>query len=258
MPFKIPVKHNAKLAQLVERINADQELLQLWKCSNINAIDRSGINDHGEIHIRIVANAALKMLRVLVESGIAPSIVKNHGMTAEDAELVVVLSACLHDTGISVHRDDHERYSVAIAYGKTRQLLAGIYPEPQLTIMACEVMHAVIAHDAAQRCLTLEAGVLKVADATDMTEGRSRMPFEAGMVNIHSVSAKAIRAVKIEKGEERPLRISVTLGNSAGVFQLDELLKHKLRNSTLEPYVEVIAHMDGELTEERLFEVYKL
>ena len=89
MPFNIPVRHNAKLAQLVERINTDQELLQLWKCSNINAIDRSGINDHGEIHIRIVANAALKMLRVLVESGISPSIVKNYGMTAEDAELVV-------------------------------------------------------------------------------------------------------------------------------------------------------------------------
>ena len=107
------------------------------------------------------------------------------------------------------------------------------------------------------RCLTLEAGVVKVADALDMSEGRSRIPFEAGSINIHSVSAMAVDSVSIEKGEERPVRIAVTLNSSAGIFQVDELLKRKLRNSTLVPYVEVVARSGGQ-AEPQLFEVYKL
>lgn len=258
MAFNLPARGNAKLAQLLVRIQADVELQQLWKCANINAVDRSGISDHGEIHIRIVANAALKILRLLVDGGVTPSVVKDHALTREDAEVVVVMAACLHDTGISIHRDDHEKYSLFIANMKAREMLAGLYEQPQLTIMVSEILHAIIAHDADQRCLTIEAGVLKVADATDMTEGRSRIPFQAGQLNIHSISALAVKAVKIEKGEDRPVRIAVTLANSAGIYQLDNLLKHKLKNSTLVPYVEVLAQMEEGTTEKRLFEVWKM
>ena len=258
MSLGVPVRRNGKLKQLVDHVAADAELQQLWKCANINAVDRGHISDHGEVHVRIVANAALRILRLLVEGGVEPSIVTHHKMTADDAELVVVLAACLHDTGISVHRDDHEKFSLFIAYTKARQLLTGIYSEPALTIMVSETLHAVIAHDRDQRCLTIEAGILKVADATDMTEGRSRIPFEAGEVNIHSVSAQAVEDVKIQKGAERPVRIAVTLSNSAGIYQLDNLLKDKLQNSSIVHLVEVEARMEGEQTERRLFEVYKL
>ncbi len=99
--------------------------------------------------------------------------------------------------------------------------------------------------------------MLKVADAVDMSEGRSRIPFEAGQVNIHSVSAQAIKEVRIEAGKERPVRFSITLNNSAGIFQIDELLKRKLRSSTLEPYVELVAQIHDE-PERRIFEEYKL
>jgi uncharacterized protein len=258
MTFHVPVRRNGRLKQLVERVAADAELQQIWKCANVNAVDRGHISDHGEVHVRIAANAALRILRLLVEGGVEPSIVKDHKLSPDDAEVVVVLASCLHDTGISIHRDDHEKYSLVIAYPKARQLLAGIYDEPALTIVVSETLHAVAAHDAEQRCLSIEAGVVKVADATDMTEGRSRIPFEAGEVNIHSVSAQAIRDVKIEKGAERPVRISVTLANSAGIFQLDNLLKDKLRHSSIVHLVEVEARMEGEQTERRLFEVYRL
>lgn len=258
MTFQVPARTNEKLKKLLDLINADKELLQIWKCANINAVDRCGISDHGEIHIRIVANAALKILRLLIDGGVTPSIVKNYGLTNDDAEVVVVMGACLHDAGISVHRDDHEKYSLFIGYNKARQLLSKIYDEPEITILTAEILHAIIAHDADQKCLTIEAGALKVADTTDMTQGRSRIPFEAGQVNIHSISALAVKDVKIEKGEERPVRIAVSLANSAGIFQLDNLLKHKLKNSTLVPYVEVVAQMEEGTTEKRLFEVYKL
>lgn len=257
MEFTIPVRNNKQLKALVKRINADQELLQIWKCANVNAVDRSGISDHGAVHIRIVANAALRIVRLLVKGGVEPSVVTHHGLTNEDAEVIVVLAACLHDTGISVHRDHHERYSLWIAFRKARQLLEEIYDEPNLTTVVSETLHAIVAHDAQEKCLTIEAGVLKVADATDMTAGRSRIPFEAGKVNIHSVSAQAVVGVNIEQGEKKPVCVEIELANSAGIFQVDELMRNKLKYSPLEPFVEVTARIEGE-TEPRLFDSFTL
>jgi metal-dependent HD superfamily phosphatase/phosphodiesterase len=123
--------------------------------------------------------------------------------------------------------------------------------------MVSEVLHAVIAHRWDIRCHTIEAGVFKVADALDLTQGRSRIPFEAGQTNIHSVSAMAIDSVTLEKGETVPIRVVVTMTNSAGIFQVDELLKRKLKNSTIAPYVQVVARIEGE-TEKRLLEFYSI
>ena len=257
MALNIPTRHNAKLKLLVKAVNSDAELLQLWACANINAVDRSGISDHGEVHIRIVANAALRILRLLVEADIEPSVVTHHGLAAEDAEVIVVLAACLHDLGIAIHRDAHESYSLIIGYPKARRLLGGIYKEPELTIMTAETLHAIIAHRWDVRCLTVEAGVVKVADTLDMSSGRSRIPFEAGQVNIHSVSAQAVEGVSIQRGAKRPVRIAITMSNSAGIFQVDELLKRKLKNSSIAQYVEVVAHIEGE-SERRLLELYEI
>ncbi len=256
MSIEVPARHNAKLRAAMAAVNADAELLQLFRCANINAVDRSGMNDHGEVHIRIVANAALRIIRLLVEAGVQPSVVLNDGLEVADAEVVVFLACCLHDIGIAVHRDDHERYSLILAYPKARALLGGLYEEPALTTMVAEVLHAVVAHRWDERCLTLEAGVVKVADALDMSQGRSRIPFEAGQVNIHSVSAMAVREVEIERGAQRPVRLEILLENPAGIFQVDELLQRKLRNSTLAPYAEVVVKLAGE--EPRLLKEYLL
>ena len=71
MTFQLPIKDNAKLTKLLENMEKDAELIQLWKCANVNAVDRSGISDHGGVtHIRIVANAALRVLRLLIRKGI--------------------------------------------------------------------------------------------------------------------------------------------------------------------------------------------
>lgn len=257
MEFKVPFRDNRKLSHLVNRINADQELFQIWKCANVNAVNRSGISDHGEVHIRVVANAALRIMRLLVKGGVEPSVVTHHELTEEDAEVIVVLAACLHDTGISVHRNHHERYSLFIAFRKARELLEEIYDEPDLTTIVSETLHAIVAHDANETCLTIEAGVLKIADATDMTQGRSRIPFEAGKVNIHSVSAQAVDGVHIMKGNAKPVCIEVKLANSAGIFQVDELLRNKLKYSPLLPFVEVTAKIEGEV-ERRLFDSYTI
>jgi len=255
MNLNVPTRHNDKLRQIVEAINGDAELAQLYVCANMNAVDRSHMNDHGEVHIRIVANAALRLLRLLLEAKVTPNIVSDYGMTIDDAEVIVVLAASLHDVGIAIHREDHEHHSLVIAYPKARQLLARLYEEPALTTMVSEVLHAIIAHNWVVSCLTLEAGVVKVADALDMSQGRSRILFEAGSVNIHAVSAMAIEAVHIERGDERPVRIAIDLSSSAGIFQVDELLQRKLKNSTLAPHVEVVARMAE--SPDGVFKIYR-
>jgi len=257
LPLHLPARHNPMLQKLVERINADDEIYALWECANVNAVTRLGMSDHGPVHVRIIANIALKLLRLLTAAGIQPNIVGEHGLTIEDAEVVVVLASLTHDLGMSIHRMDHEQFSLFIAQAKIREWLDGLYDARTATIVRSEALHAIISHRSDGRPLTVEAGVVRVADALDMAKGRSRIPFEAGQVNIHSLSAAAIDKVEISGGETKPIRIAVTMTNSAGIFQLDELLKEKLHGSGLEPHVEVEATVAGE-AEKKLIQVFRL
>ena len=257
MPITLPARHNDKLKSVIERVNTDRELHQLWKCSNINAVDRSHISDHGEVHIRIVSNIALKICRLLVDGGVEMGIVTDYGMSHDDAEVVVVLACCLHDLGISVHRHRHEEYSLWLARPTIRELLSDIYDPEQLVIMQSEILHCIAAHRWDETCLTIESGIVKVADALDITKGRSRIPFQAGAVNIHAVSAAAIESVTLKKGEAKPVVIEIAMNNSAGIFQVDELLKRKLANSTLAQYVQVTARIET-ATEKSLIDVYAI
>jgi metal-dependent HD superfamily phosphatase/phosphodiesterase len=63
--------------------------------------------------------------------------------------------------------------------------------------------------------------------------------------------------VIIRDGEERAVMIEILMNNSSGIYQVDGLLKAKLRGSGLEPYVEVVAHIDTE-AEKRLVPIYRL
>src|SRR3954470_16527676 len=257
MRIRVPERGNRKLAQVIERVNRDDQLKGWWHVANVNAAVRLEINDHSWVHIQIVANIALKLLRQLTKHGIEPAMVTDYRMSTSDAEVVVTLSALTHCVGMSVHRHGHEDFSLFLAEPKLRQLLDGIYPEPDLTVVVSEVLASINSHRADGEPLTLEAGILRVADALDMEQGRSRIPFERGHVGIHSLSAAAIEDVAISDGEEKPNRIEITINNSSGIYQVDGLLKAKLRGSGLEPYVEVLAHIDTE-AEKRLVPLYEL
>ena len=255
--FYVPARHNDKLRRLLDAINGDVSLHQLWRCANVNAVDRAGMSDHGPTHVRIVANISLKLLRLLVSAGIEPNVVRDYGLDVEDAEVIVVLGAALHDIGMSIHRHEHETYSLILGAPRARDLLSGIYDEPELTIMTSETLHAVIAHRSDERTYTVEASAVKVGDALDMTQGRSRIPFEHGAINIHSLSAAAVDSVIIRKGDTKPIRIEVILNNSVGLYQLDELLRPKIVSSSIAAYVDVEAAIEGE-QEKRLLPVYTL
>ena len=257
--FNIPTKENKKLERIRKRVEKDLALQTLWKASNINAIDRLGYNDHGSVHVKIVSNIALKLLRLLVAKGFQPSIVKNYGqtngLTNDDAEVVVVLAALLHDIGMSVHRDRHELYSLMLAPDLLNKLLEG-YKGEKKTIMSSEIMHAILAHDTDVKPFTLEAGTVRVADALDMSEGRARIPFHAGSMDIHSVSAMSITGVTLNEGKEVPIEIKITMENPAGVFQIDELLRAKITNSGLEDKIRVICEVTD--TKEKKFKHFEI
>ncbi|MGE5141202.1 MAG: HD domain-containing protein [Rudaea sp.] len=259
--IRLPVRHNPVLQQVLARINSDEELHALWQAQNINAVDRLGMSDHGPVHMHIVANIALRLTRLLAERDVEFALIKNYGalygFTRNDVEVVVVLASLLHDVGMSIHRMDHEQFSLFVAQPKIDDLLMDIYPVAARTILRSETLHAIISHRAGGHPLTVEAGVVRVADALDMAEGRSRIPIQAGHLNIHSVSAAAIEKVEIGPGEDRPVRIRILMNNSAGIFQIDELMKDKLQGSGIERLVEVEATISGE-TEKRLIQFLKI
>jgi uncharacterized protein len=257
MRIRLPVRGNRNLRRVLDRANDDNELKAWWHVSNVNAVVRLEINDHSWVHIQIVANIGLKLLRELVKHGVRPSLVRDYGMTDDDAEVVVVLAALTHCVGMSVHRRGHEDFSLFLSEPKLRALLEDVYEEPDRTVIVCEVLQAITSHRSDGEPLALEAGILRVADALDMAKGRSRIPFERGAVSMHALSAAAIEDVRIVDGADKPVRIEILMNNSSGLFQVDGLLKAKLRGSGLEPYVEVIAHIDTE-DEKKLVPEYRL
>ena len=251
-----PTRGNRRLERFLDAVNADERVRAWWYMAQITS-ERLGMSDHSWVHVQVVLNIALRLLRLLVKAGIEPAMVTDHGMRDRDAEVVVAGGALLHDVGMSIHRADHEAYSLFMVEERLQSLLAESYGQPERTVVIAEILHAIIGHRRRGEPYTLEAGVVRVADALDMAEGRSRLPVEGGQYGIHALSAAAIDEIRIEAGEERPVKIEIEMNNSAGVFQVDDLLATKLRGTPLEGHVEVIAQVRGE-TEKRLLPSFRL
>lgn len=253
---RVPTRGNRKLESFLAAVNSDDQVRAWWYMAQVNA-ERLGMSDHSWVHMQIVLNIALRLLRLLAKAGVEPNVVSDHGMRERDAEVIVAGGALLHDVGMSIHRADHEEYSLFLAQGALDRLLADAYKEPARTVITSEILHAIIGHRRRGEPYTLEAGVVRVADALDMAQGRTRTPIEFGHEGIHSISAAAIDEVRIEAGEERPVRIEIELNNSAGIFQVDDLLATKIRGTPLEGKLEVVARIEGE-TEKRLLSGFRL
>src|SRR6476620_2409518 len=131
MRIRVPVRANRTLRTVIERVNKDDQLKGWWHVANVNAVARMEINDHSWVHIQIVSNIALKLLRQLTKHGGEPAMVTDYGMERDDAEVVVALTALTHCVGMSVHRKGHEDFSLFLAEPKRRELLTGIYDEPE-------------------------------------------------------------------------------------------------------------------------------
>jgi uncharacterized protein len=252
-----PTRGNRRLEAMLEAVNADAEVRAWWHMAQVQS-ERLNMSDHSWVHVQIVLNIALRILRLTVKGGIEPAMVTDHGMRARDAEIVVAAGALFHDVGMSIHRADHEAFSLFLAERKLRELLAEVYGDPaERAVVIAESLHAIIGHRRRGDPYTVEAGVVRVADALDMAHGRSRIPVDSGQMGIHAISAAAIDKVEISAGEERAVRIEIAMNNSAGIFQVDDLLATKLRGTPLADHVEVVAAVEGE-AEKRLLSEFRI
>jgi len=254
--IRLPTRGNRRLQALVDAVNGDDQVKAWWHAAAINA-ERLGMSDHSWVHIQIVTNIALRLTRLLGRRGIMPSSVTDHGLDERDAEVVIAAAALFHCVGMSIHRLDHERFSLFLTADKLPKLLAPIYDEPKRSIIVAEASHAIISHRTRGEPFTIEGAIVRVADALDMAKGRSRVPFEQLLPNIHSLSSYAIESVKISPGNDTAVRIEIAMNNSAGIYQVDEGLGTKLRGTPLAEHLEVVARIDAE-HEQRLVPVFRL
>jgi metal-dependent HD superfamily phosphatase/phosphodiesterase len=252
--IRVPARGNRKLERLIDAVNADVQLKAWWNAAAVNA-ERLEMSDHSWVHIQIVTNIGLRLARLLFRRGVVPSIVAEHGLTERDAEVVIAAAALFHCVGMSIHRADHEQFSLFLTADKLPKLLEPIYDEPTRSTIVAEASHAIISHRSKGAPFTIEGSILRVADALDMAKGRSRA--DKLLPNIHSVSSLAIESVKISPGREKAVRIEIDMTNSAGIYQVDEGLGTKLRGTPLAEHVEVIARIDAE-HEARILNVFTI
>jgi metal-dependent HD superfamily phosphatase/phosphodiesterase len=254
--IRLPARGNRRLQALVDAVNDDRQVKAWWHAAAVNA-ERLGMSDHSWVHIQIVTNIALRLTRLLARRGVVASSVADHGLDERDAEVVIAAAALFHCVGMSIHRQDHERFSLFLTADKLPKLLTPIYDEPKRSIIVAEASHAIISHRTKGEPFTIEGAIVRVADALDMAKGRSRVPFEQLLPNIHSLSSYAIESVKISPGRDTAVRIEIEMNNSAGIYQVDEGLGTKLRGTPLAEHLEVVARIDAE-HEQRLVPVFRL
>src|ERR1700753_199484 len=116
-----------------------------WCRAQVHA-ERLGMSDHSWVHTQIVLNISLRLLRLLVKAGGEAAVGADHGVRERDAQGVVAGGALLHDVGMSIHRADHEEYSLFLAQSALDRLLSGAYKQPERTVVEAEILHAIIGH----------------------------------------------------------------------------------------------------------------
>jgi metal-dependent HD superfamily phosphatase/phosphodiesterase len=228
---------------VLETVENDPEIEAYLDAQNVNPVARKRYNDHGAKHISIVRNRALCLYDLLKAGSVAFNGAADQGLPEADEAVIIALAATLHDIGHVVHRSDHPYYSIPLAADVLDRLLPEFdyYDTAARVRVKGEVLHAILCHHTPENPLTLEAGVVRVADALDMEHGRSRKPYEQGGRGINTVSSQAIQEVSLRSGDAVPVLVEIEMTDAAGVYQVDSLLKAKLTDSGLEDQLRIVA-----------------
>ena len=236
----------SRALEMYQYLTGSPKVQSYLRSANRMAVSRLGYTDHGIIHAEVATWNALSIFDILDET-FRPNVVAEGIGDTDDARLVVLASTYLHDIGMVVHRNEHYQASINLAISILESKLMDIYTDPaKATDILSFILHGIYAHDDDTQCLTLEAGITKLGDGCDMTKGRTKVPFQKGKVDIHSISALAISNVILEPGEDKPLRITVAMDNPAGVFQVQAVLEKKISTSGLQDSVDIEVLVNGE------------
>ena len=200
------------------------------------------MSDHSWIHIQIVVNIALRLFRLLNRRGVEPDVVTDHGMTRAGRRGRDRRRALLHDTGMSIHRTDHEAYSLFLAADKlgepARGGLRGARSARSSRPRRCTRSSATAA--AASRSRSRPASCASPTRSTWPRAARGCRSRRAGRTSTRCPPPRSRRCGS-SRARTSAVRIEIEMNNSAGIFQVDELLATKLRGSGLEEQIEVIA-----------------
>jgi metal-dependent HD superfamily phosphatase/phosphodiesterase len=236
-----------KATRFLDTLVADPEVRANWDMADYIAVAKLHYNDHGEVHHKVVAAASCAILQLLTDANIQPDVVSSGAGDTDDAFLTVMSASLLHDIGNQVHRDGHWTMSVVLSLPILDRLLPSIYEElEQRYEIRGSILHAIRTHDIDVRPLTMEAAIVSVADACDMTKGRSNYALDIGSISIHTIGGVSIERVLIEKGKRKPIQIRVELSNSAGIFPVEEYLVPKINAGELAQHVEVTVTTEPE------------
>lgn len=230
-----------RLNTILEAVERNDRIQALLDAQNVNPVVRMAFNDHGPKHVEVVLERAIELYGLLKAGGVSFNAAADHGLDEADEPVIIALAAILHDVGHVVHRDRHTDFSVQLAPWVLEDILVTEYDEATAAVITGEILHAILCHHTAETPLTLEAGVVRVADALDMEKGRSREPYERGGRGINTISSRAIRRVNLKPGDDVPVVIEIEMSSAAGIYQIDELLKSKVIDSRLEPFLDIVA-----------------
>ncbi len=207
--------------------------------------ERMKHNDHSKKHVDIVTDRALTLYNLLRQAHIATDLEKE-GFSEEEIKTAIFLAAYLHDVGIGVSREHHESFSACLAKDVVWELLRQHMEPERAARLTMEILHMIREHRSDGNPLTLEGEIVRLADALDMEKGRAAK--EAGIDDMHKISALAIEEVRVGRGEERPIRVEVAMKDMSGMFHVIFSLKKKI-GRRLARYVELVVEADGERIE---------
>lgn len=244
-----------KPLRVAQQLFADSELQAMQEYANVVSIKRLGYNDHGPVHTRKATLNAIMMFKLLRAAGIQMNLEKEGVGDAEDSLSGVIFASLLHDLGMSVARNSHEIISIQLATPFIDRILDRIHqPDEFMTKTAIRsiAIEGIFGHMATQKIHSLEAGLVLIGDGSDMEKGRARIPAMLSgaprVGDIHRTSAGAIQRVRIQKGVEKPIGITVEMNASVGFFQIEEVFFPKINTSPVKPYIELYAGVIGRET----------
>ena len=244
-------KLSSNLSNAVELILKDDEVQSIQDYANNVSIVRLGFNDHGPVHMRIVAMNVITMMCLLKNAGIKTSLELEGAGDFEDSLLASFYAAMLHDLGMSIGRQEHELHSTYLSLPILDRLLSIAYGENihKRTVVRSLAIEGISGHMGTRHIHSLEAGVVQVADGCDMTQGRARISMALGnnprAGDIHQYSANSIEDVKLIEGKDKPIRIEILMSSEVGLFQVEEVLIKKIAESTAKPHIELYAQVKG-------------
>lgn len=231
-----------KTKEVFRIITEDKEIKEMIDQANRVAILRWGFNDHGIVHALTTTRNAVKMALLLRDAKIPLNAESETGVNFDEALSALVMASMIHDIGNMASREMHEWTGAILAVDYLRKIIADAKLNPRLIGYALE---AIICHMGNQAPTSYEAKLLTIADALDMEEGRARLPYKLKGPDIHKFSAMAIKHVLIEKGNKKPIKLTVKMTESAGVFQIESVLMKKASASKFAEIGELSAEING-------------